>query len=284
MAAACRRRRYMSNKYAACMPVSLAFRGPRQLRRHLLSAPVDHRGDDPGLIARVRPGATGVGGAAARPGATVTGGASGTGAGPDSRISREDPGLREDQGDSRAPEAPRSPDPPGSFRPAIRVRGHRGTRGPFARARERAPAPTPRGGWHSGYARTCPMALRPHSRRPLPRGRRQSGHVGGLGRLELPVHTMLILSHTMNAMEGTQVKVSRNGQVSVPASVRHRWGTSTVLIIDRGDYAIVRPVPDDPIEALRGAYATPGPATDDARSSDRAAEAASDDRRQDRAG
>jgi AbrB family looped-hinge helix DNA binding protein len=95
---------------------------------------------------------------------------------------------------------------------------------------------------------------------------------------------MLILSHTMNAMEGTQVKVSRNGQVSVPASVRHRWGTSTVLIIDRGDYAIVRPVPDDPIEALRGAYATPGPATDDARSSDRAAEAASDDHRQDRAG
>src|SRR5580658_3960317 len=146
MAAACRRRRYMSNKYAPCMPVSLAFRGPRQLRRHLLSAPVDHRGDDPGLIARGRPGATGVGGAAARPGATVTGGASGTGAGPDSRISREDPGLREDQGDSRAPEAPRSPDPPGSFRPAIRVRGHRGTRGPFARARERAPAPTPRGG------------------------------------------------------------------------------------------------------------------------------------------
>jgi len=95
---------------------------------------------------------------------------------------------------------------------------------------------------------------------------------------------MLILSHTMNAMEGTQVKVSRNGQVSVPASVRHRWGTSTVLIIDRGDYAIVRPVPDDPIEALRGAYAAPGPDTDDARAWDRATEAASDDRRQGHAG
>jgi AbrB family looped-hinge helix DNA binding protein len=88
----------------------------------------------------------------------------------------------------------------------------------------------------------------------------------------------------MNAMDGTQVKVSRNGQVSVPASVRHRWGTSTVLIIDRGDYAIVRPVPDDPIEALRGAYAAPGPATDDARDRDRAAEAASDDRGQGHAG
>ena len=84
----------------------------------------------------------------------------------------------------------------------------------------------------------------------------------------------------MNDVDGTQVKVSRNGQVSVPAAVRHRWGTSTVLIIDRGDYAIVRPVPDDPIAALRGAYATPGPATDAARAADRAADAAGHDRRQ----
>ncbi len=84
----------------------------------------------------------------------------------------------------------------------------------------------------------------------------------------------------MSGMEGTEVKVSRNGQVSVPAAVRHRWGTSSVLIIDRGDYAIVRPVPDDPIAALRGAYATPGPTTD----TDRAAEAVSDDRRRDQVG
>lgn len=57
-----------------------------------------------------------------------------------------------------------------------------------------------------------------------------------------------------------------------------------MLIIDRGDYAIVRPVPDDPVGVLRGAYATPGPATDAARAADRTAEAASDDRRQGRAG
>lgn len=98
------------------------------------------------------------------------------------------------------------------------------------------------------------------------------------------IHTTSVTSHTMNDMDGTQVKVSRNGQVSVPAAVRHRWGTSTVLIIDRGDYAIVRPVPDDPIAALRGAYAAPGPATDAARAADRAADAASDDRRQGPAG
>lgn len=81
-------------------------------------------------------------------------------------------------------------------------------------------------------------------------------------------------------MSTTRVKVSRNGQVSVPASVRHRWGTSTVLVIDRGDYAIIRPVPDDPVEVLRGAYETPGPTTDDARSANRSAEAAGEERRQ----
>ena len=87
----------------------------------------------------------------------------------------------------------------------------------------------------------------------------------------------------MRGMVATRVKVSRNGQVSVPAAVRHRWGTSTVLIIDCGGYAIVRPVSDDPIGELRGAYAGPGPAAETARASDRAAEAASDDRRQDHA-
>jgi AbrB family looped-hinge helix DNA binding protein len=80
-------------------------------------------------------------------------------------------------------------------------------------------------------------------------------------------------------MDSTRVKVSRNGQVSVPAGVRHRWGTSTVLIIDRGDYAIIRPVPDDPVETLRGGYAASGPTADSARAANRAAETASDDRR-----
>jgi AbrB family looped-hinge helix DNA binding protein len=81
-------------------------------------------------------------------------------------------------------------------------------------------------------------------------------------------------------MTATRVKVSRNGQVSVPAAVRHRWGTRTVLVIDRGDYAIIRPVPDDPIEDLRGAYDEPGPTADDARAADRSAEAGSEERRQ----
>jgi bifunctional DNA-binding transcriptional regulator/antitoxin component of YhaV-PrlF toxin-antitoxin module len=81
-------------------------------------------------------------------------------------------------------------------------------------------------------------------------------------------------------MSTTRVRVSRNGQVSVPAAVRHRWDTTTVLVIDRGDYAIIRPVPDDPIESLHSAYAGPGKTSEEARSADRAAEAAIENRRQ----
>jgi bifunctional DNA-binding transcriptional regulator/antitoxin component of YhaV-PrlF toxin-antitoxin module len=84
----------------------------------------------------------------------------------------------------------------------------------------------------------------------------------------------------MNLMSVVRVRVSRNGQVSVPAAIRHRWGAAAVLVIDRGDYAIIRPVPDDPIASLRGARARPGPASEEARSADRAAEAASETRRQ----
>jgi hypothetical protein len=57
-----------------------------------------------------------------------------------------------------------------------------------------------------------------------------------------------------------------------------------MLIIDRGDYAIIRPVPNDPIMALRGAYATPGPTAEDARAVNRAAEAATEERRRGDAG
>lgn len=43
-----------------------------------------------------------------------------------------------------------------------------------------------------------------------------------------------------------------------------------MLVIDRGGYAIIRPVPADPVTALRGAYAGPGPSVDDLRAEERA--------------
>jgi len=50
-------------------------------------------------------------------------------------------------------------------------------------------------------------------------------------------------------------RITRAGQVSIPAEVRKRWGTSTVAIEDEGDRIVLRPVPDDPIAALRGSLA-----------------------------
>ena len=50
-------------------------------------------------------------------------------------------------------------------------------------------------------------------------------------------------------------KITKAGQVSIPAEVRARWGTTTVAIDDEGDRIVLRPVPDDPIEALIGIFA-----------------------------
>lgn len=79
-------------------------------------------------------------------------------------------------------------------------------------------------------------------------------------------------------MDAVRAKVTRNGQVSLPAELRHRWASGTVLVIDRGDYAIVRPLPADPLATLRGAHAGPGPTIEQARAAERAAEAERDQR------
>lgn len=70
-------------------------------------------------------------------------------------------------------------------------------------------------------------------------------------------------------MASVEAKVTRNGQMSLPAELRHRWGAASVLVIDRGDYAIVRPIPTDTVAALRGAHARPGPSSEQARALDR---------------
>lgn len=48
-------------------------------------------------------------------------------------------------------------------------------------------------------------------------------------------------------------KISRGGQISIPSGIRHRWGTSTLALEDLGDRVVLRPAPDDPIAAARGA-------------------------------
>ena len=74
----------------------------------------------------------------------------------------------------------------------------------------------------------------------------------------------------MCVMKTMEAKVTANGQVSLPAELRRRWHAPAVLVIDRGDYAIMRPIPEDPIAALRGAYAGGGPSSEETRAAARA--------------
>lgn len=52
-----------------------------------------------------------------------------------------------------------------------------------------------------------------------------------------------------------RVKISKGGQISIPAPIRHRWETSTVALEDQGDRIVLEPAPDDPIAAAEGALA-----------------------------
>lgn len=84
----------------------------------------------------------------------------------------------------------------------------------------------------------------------------------------------------------TRLRISRGGQVSVPAEVRKRWDTSTVLAEDEGDRLVLRPAPDDPIEAAAGVFAQDagtlrerGITLEDIRQEEREAEAEREERR-----
>lgn len=43
--------------------------------------------------------------------------------------------------------------------------------------------------------------------------------------------------------------------MSVPAAVRKRWRTHTVIAEDHGDHIVLRPVLDDPVAAAVGVFA-----------------------------
>jgi bifunctional DNA-binding transcriptional regulator/antitoxin component of YhaV-PrlF toxin-antitoxin module len=59
---------------------------------------------------------------------------------------------------------------------------------------------------------------------------------------------------TMRYSHGmSRVRLSKGGQISVPAAIRRRWGGSTFALEDHGDHVVLRPAPDDPVEAARGA-------------------------------
>lgn len=69
------------------------------------------------------------------------------------------------------------------------------------------------------------------------------------------------------------MRVSINGQVSIPAKARARWGARRMLVVDLGDRIVMRPLADDSLGALRGKHGESLPPTDrirrDARFDDR---------------
>jgi bifunctional DNA-binding transcriptional regulator/antitoxin component of YhaV-PrlF toxin-antitoxin module len=78
----------------------------------------------------------------------------------------------------------------------------------------------------------------------------------------------------------TRLAISSGGQISVPAAIRRRWGTRTVLAEDRGDHLVLRPAPDDPVAAAVGAFAAEisGLGSEEALRLDREEELAAEDR------
>ena len=52
----------------------------------------------------------------------------------------------------------------------------------------------------------------------------------------------------------TVMKVSRNGQISIPADVRKRWNTDRVIVTDTSAGLMVRPFDPDFVRNLRGKY------------------------------
>ena len=69
------------------------------------------------------------------------------------------------------------------------------------------------------------------------------------------------------------MKVSANGQVSIPAETRARWQADHVVVDDLGDRVVMRPLPADRVGSMVGKYRGRGSTTDRARRDARAGDA-----------
>ncbi len=68
----------------------------------------------------------------------------------------------------------------------------------------------------------------------------------------MPRHAELMIAFMLMK---TRMRISKGGQISIPAAIRHRWGTSTVVLDDQGGRLVIEPAPDDPIAAAEGVLA-----------------------------
>jgi bifunctional DNA-binding transcriptional regulator/antitoxin component of YhaV-PrlF toxin-antitoxin module len=77
----------------------------------------------------------------------------------------------------------------------------------------------------------------------------------------------------------SMTRISRGGQVTVPAPIRRRWETERVVLEDHDDYLVLRPVAD-PVAGFIGFAAAPGrPTSEELRARSRAEETAAENRR-----
>jgi len=75
------------------------------------------------------------------------------------------------------------------------------------------------------------------------------------------------------------LRISKGGQISIPARIRKRWGVERLILDDRGDRLVVIPLPDDPLKAARGMFKGPGPTSDEMRRTERAEDALAEARK-----
>jgi AbrB family looped-hinge helix DNA binding protein len=80
-------------------------------------------------------------------------------------------------------------------------------------------------------------------------------------------------------MRSVIAKVTRNGQISLPAPIRRRWQTREVRIVDHGDHVEVVPLAEDPIAAVRGMFPPVPGGLERLRAADREEEAEREDQR-----
>jgi bifunctional DNA-binding transcriptional regulator/antitoxin component of YhaV-PrlF toxin-antitoxin module len=76
-----------------------------------------------------------------------------------------------------------------------------------------------------------------------------------------------------------EARISKGGQIQIPAEVRKRWATDEVMVQDYGTYLRIVPIPDDPIGAVMGALAGPGPTANEMKQMLREEEAEAEERK-----
>jgi AbrB family looped-hinge helix DNA binding protein len=72
-------------------------------------------------------------------------------------------------------------------------------------------------------------------------------------------------------MTATLMKLTKSGQISIPADVRRRWNTDRVMVFDTPGGLVVRPFDPEAVKRLAGKYKPPPgtPTVDEQRRLDR---------------